>query len=298
MKRPPGLKLIWRSFLSFMDNDLTTSAAAVSYFSMLALFPTLLLLLIAGNNMLGPEAVEKHIIGKVLEFLPGTHTFVRRNLDSIYSLGSGLIFSCLVVMLWAASWMFTVIEKALNRIYGTAPRSFLHGRAVNFAVMSLVSLLLGTLSLFTAALSAIRAATERIPLNLGETFASLFGYAWQILFIAASTVVTIVLFTILYKWLPNTRVSLREALTGAILAGVLWEAAKFGFAFLIPYFNYDMLYGSIGAGVAVLSWIYFSSVILLFGAQCTALLHREHLFNASDKTARPVAVDSSTTASE
>jgi membrane protein len=289
MKRPPGLKLIARSFLSFMDNDLTTSAAAVSYFSMLALFPTLLLLVTLGNNIFGPESVEKYVIGQVLQFLPGTHTFVRRNLDSIYNLGSGLILSCLVVMLWAASWMFTVIEKALNRIYGTSPRAFLHGRLVNIALMSLVFLLLALLSLLTAIVSAIRAATETIPLRFGEAFTSLSGYAWQTVFIATSAVATIVLFTILYKWLPNTKIALREALTGAILAGLLWEGAKFGFAYLIPYFHYDLLYGSIGAGVAVLSWVYFSSVIMLFGAQFTALLHREHLYKALDKSVRPVS---------
>jgi YihY family inner membrane protein len=277
-----------------MDNDLTTSAAAVSYFSMLALFPSLLLLLVASNRVFGPEAVEKYIIGQALEFLPGTHTFVRRNLDSIYNLSAGLIASCAVIVLWAASWMFTVIEKALNRIWGTAPRSFLHGRAVNFAVMSLVFLLLALLSLFTASVSALRTLADNIPLNLGETFAELTGYVWQLIFIGASAAVTISLFTLLYKILPNTRVSFREALTGAVVAGVMWEGAKFGFAFLIPYFNYDVLYGSIGAGVAVLSWVYFSSNIMLFGAQFTALLHREHLFNASVKTA-PI-VDSSATA--
>ncbi len=271
-----------------MDNDLTTAAAAVSYFSMLALFPSLLLLLVGSNHVLGPEAVEKYIIGKVLEFLPGSHTFVRRNLDSIYNLSSGLIISCIVVVLWAASWMFTVIEKALNRIWGTSPRSFLHGRAVNFAVMSIVFLLLMLLSLFTASVSAIRALADNIPLNLGETFASLSGYAWQLVFIAVSTAMTISLFTLLYKWLPNTKVSMREALPGAILAGVMWEGAKFGFAFLIPYFEYDVLYGSIGAGVAVLSWIYFSSNIMLFGAQFTALLHRQHLFNTTVKAAPTV----------
>ncbi|MEW6210398.1 MAG: YihY/virulence factor BrkB family protein, partial [Acidobacteriota bacterium] len=296
MTRSPWWKTITRSFTSFMDNDLTTSAAAVSYFSMLALFPSLLLLLVASNRVFGPEAVEKYIIGKVLEFLPGTHTFVRRNLDSIYNLSAGLIASCIVIVLWAASWMFTVIEKALNRIWGTAPRSFLHGRAVNFAVMSLVFLLLMLLALFTASVSAIRTLADNIPLNLGETFASLTGYVWQLIFVAASAAVTISLFTLLYKLLPNTRVSLREALTGAIVAGVMWEGAKFGFAYLIPYFNYDVLYGSIGAGVAVLSWVYFSSNIMLFGAQFTALLHREHLFNASIKTAPTASVDSSATA--
>jgi membrane protein len=98
-------------------------------------------------------------------------------------------------------------------------------------------------------------------------------------------VVTIILFTVLYKLLPNTKVPVMEALTGAVLAGVLWEVAKFGFAHLLPYFHYDLLYGSIGAGVALLSWVYLSSVIMLFGAQFTALLHRDHLFEAAYKKA-------------
>jgi YihY family inner membrane protein len=189
-------------------------------------------------------------------------------------------------MLWAASWMFTVIENALNRIYGTYPRSFVHGRLVNFAVMTLVFVLLGTSALFTAVITAVRATAERIPLNLGETFAALTGYAWQTVFVLASLVVSIVLFTLLYKMLPNTRVPLVEALPGAILAGVLWEGAKFGFAALLPFFHYDLLYGSIGAAVALLSWVYLSSVIMLFGAQFTALLHRDHLFSASNKKAK------------
>jgi membrane protein len=103
--------------MSFMDNDLTTGAAAASYFSMLALFPTLLVLLALGNRVFGPETVEKYVIGQVLAFLPGAQTFVRKNLESISTISTGIIVSCLGVMLWAASWMFTVIEKALNRAW-------------------------------------------------------------------------------------------------------------------------------------------------------------------------------------
>ncbi|HEU4391444.1 MAG TPA: YhjD/YihY/BrkB family envelope integrity protein, partial [Blastocatellia bacterium] len=53
------------------------------------------------------------------------------------------------------------------------------------------------------------------------------------------------------------------------------------FAHLLPYFHYELLYGSIGAAIALLSWAYISSGIMLFGAQFTALLHREHLFESS-----------------
>ena len=276
-------RMLTRSFMSFMDNDLTTAAAAVSYFSMLALFPTLLVLLAIGNRLLGQETVEKYVIGEVLAFLPGAQVLVKKNLESISEVSTGIIISCLIVMLWAASWMFTVIEKALNRVWGTYPRSFLHGRAVNIAVMSGVWALLAASALFTAFVTGVRAAAERIPLRQGPWLAALSGFAWQTLFVLASVAVTILLFTVLYKALPNTNVPLAEALPGAVLAGVLWEAAKFGFAFLLPYFHYDLVYGSIGAAVTLLTWVYLSSVIMLFGAQFTALLHRDHLFIASER---------------
>jgi membrane protein len=282
-KKTHRRRIVIRSFMSFMDNDLTTAAAAVSYFSMLAIFPTLLLLLAIGNRLAGTEIIEKYVFDQVLAFLPGAQIFVRKNLESISTLSTGIIVSCLFVMLWAASWMFTVIEKALNRVWGTYPRSFLHGRAVNIAVMSLVWALLAASALFTAFVTAVRAVAERIPVRQAPWLASVSGFAWQMIFVLASVAVTIILFTVLYKLLPNTHVPLTEALPGAVLAGVLWEAAKFGFALLLPYFHYDLLYGSIGAAVALLTWVYLSSVIMLFGAQFTALLHREHLFNASEK---------------
>jgi YihY family inner membrane protein len=272
--------------MSFMDNDLTTAAAAVSYFSMLALFPTLLVVLALGNRLVGAEAVEKYVIGQVVAFLPGAQTFVRKNLESLSSISTGIIVSCLLVMLWAASWMFTVIEKALNRVWGTYPRSFLRGRAVNIAVMSLIWGVLAALALFTAFVTGVRAAAERIPLRLAPWLAGLSGVAWQTIFVLASIGVTIILFTVLYKILPNTHVPFTEALPGAVLAGVLWEGAKFGFSFLLPYFHYDLLYGSVGAAVALLTWVYLSSVIMLFGAQFTALLHRDHLFNAAEERIR------------
>ncbi|HEX8090879.1 MAG TPA: YihY/virulence factor BrkB family protein [Blastocatellia bacterium] len=290
-------KILTRSFMSFMDNDLTTAAAAISYFSMLTLFPTLLLLLTIGNHLFGPETVEKYVIGQVLAFLPGAQTFVRKNLESISEISTSVIVSCVTVMLWAASWMFMVIEKALNRVWGTYPRSFLHGRIWNIAVMSLVWALLAASAVFTAFITGVQAAAGKIHLRLGPWFTALTGYAWQTIFVVASIAVTILLFTVLYKLLPNTNVPFMEALTGAVLAGVLWEGAKFGFAFLLPYFHYDLLYGSIGAGVALLSWVYLSSVIMMFGAQFTALLHRDHLYDSPNKNTHhstgelPIAIE-------
>jgi YihY family inner membrane protein len=153
-------------------------------------------------------------------------------------------------------------------------------------------------SILTATLTGLRAVAGSLPVKLSQQLEVLSGYFWQSIFILGSVVVTIVLFTILYKFLPNTRISLREALTGAIVAGVLWEGAKLGFAYLLPYFHYDLLYGSIGAGIALLSWVYLSSVIMLFGAQFTALLHRDHLFQTPENYPDPSVDESPTVLSQ
>jgi membrane protein len=279
-------KILTRSFMTFMDNDLTTSAAAISYFSMLAFFPTLLFLLALGSRMSGSEQVERYLISQALTFFPGAQQFARKNLESLSDLSNGVIFSCFTVMLWAAAWVFTVIEKALNRILGTSPRSFLHGRAVNFVVMSAIFPLLAISSILTAVLTGLRAAASSLPVRLGQQLEVLSGYFWQSIFILGSAVITVLLFTILYKFLPNTRIAFREAFTGAVVAGLLWEGAKFSFADLLPYFHYDLLYGSIGAGIALLSWVYLSSLIMLFGAQFTAVLHRSHLYDPAEKDAK------------
>lgn len=260
-----------------MHNDLTTSAAAVSYFTMLAIFPTLVLVLALGNRLLEPQVLEKYLISEVLERFSGAHGFVRRNLESIGNVSPGILASCFIAVVWAMSWMFTVIEKALNRVWATEPRSFWRGRGVNFAMMALVSGLLGASALFTSVASALQAATETLPLGALPLAQRVANYGWYGVFILGSLSVTVVLFAMLFKWLPNTRVPIREALPGAVLAGVLWEAAKYGFAYLLPFFHYELLYGSIGAAIAVLTWVYLSSTIMLFGAQFTALLHRDHL---------------------
>jgi membrane protein len=273
-------KIVPRAFSSFMENDLTTAAAAISYFSILVLFPTLLLLLIIGSNVLGAHEFEREVVDQVLAFLPGAQTLIRRNLESISGMSLELILTSLLVMLWAGSWLFTVIEKALNRLWGTRPRTFLHGRLVNFAVLSLVWALLGASALFTAFASGMRSAAEKVPVNLDPMMVRLSGYAWEAVFVAASLVLTVILFTIMYHLLPNAKVPWLVSLRGGVIAGVLWEAAKFGFALLLPYFHYELLYGSIGAAVTLLSWVYFSSNIMLFGAQVTALLHRERLLES------------------
>jgi membrane protein len=259
----------------FHENDLFTPAAAMSYFGLLTLFPALLVMLVIGNRV----AAGSEALSRIVEVYPGSRDFLSATVKSLRGVGWGGIVSALVVMLWAGSWVFAVIERALNRIWGTRPRDFLHGRAVTLGMIGAVGVLLMLSVFLTSVLVGLQQLVDQLPMRVvrRSPWLTIVGNAfWQSIFFAAGSLVTIALFALVYRLVPSGRVTLRDTLPSAIVAGLLWEAAKYVFASSLQYFHYDEIYGSVGAVVAVLTWSYVSSLILMFGAQLSVVLHQEH----------------------
>ena len=262
----------------FHENDLFTSAAAMSYFGLMTLFPALLLLLALSNRM----AAGTQMIAHIVQVYPGSGKFIHETLRSLSGIGSGVIITCGIVVLWAGSWVFAVVERALNRVWGTTHRTFLHGRALTLAMIAIVGLLLSCSVLITSVLVYLQEIAGRLSPRQLENYrllATVGTTFWQIVFALGSLLITFALFSIVYKFMPNAYVSLRATIPGAVIGGLLWEAAKYAFAWSLNYFHYDQIYGSVGAVVAVLTWGYVSSLVLLFGAQLTGVFHREHIEN-------------------
>jgi membrane protein len=270
----------WRSMLShslhqFHEKDLFTSAAAMSYFGLMALFPALLLLLALSNKL----AAGTQMLAQAVDVYPGSGQFLRSTIEASSDLSFGAIVTCVILVLWAGSWVFAVVERALNRIWGTTSRAFLHGRALTIGMVGMVGLLLSFSVLITSGLVAMREIAARFsPRQIARytLLASVGSAFWQIVFAAGSYLITVALFVLIYRFMQRSEVTWRDTLPGAFLAGLLWELAKYIFAWSLNYFHYDQIYGSVGAVVAVLTWSYVSSLILLFGAQLTAVFHYEH----------------------
>jgi len=277
--RAPWLSIINHTLHAFHDNDLFTSAAAMSYFGLLTLFPALLLLLALSNSFASGTEMLGEMLARVVQVYPGSGKFLRDTVNSLSDLSTGVIATCFILVLWAGSWVFAVIERALNRIWNTSSRAFLRGRALTLGMIGVVGLLLSVSVLATSVLVFLQQLASRLSPRQLERYAWLatVGSAfWQFVFILASIIVTIILFVVVYRFMPNAQVSLRDTLPGAVLGGLLWELSKYIFAWSLHYFHYDQIYGSVGAVVAVLTWGYVSSLILLFGAQLTAVFHYEH----------------------
>ena len=271
----PWRSIIGHSLHEFHDNDLFTSSAAMSYFGLMALFPALLLMLTLGNRITATTELLSHAV----EVFPGSSKFLGETIRSMSSVGTGVIVTCIIITVWAGSWVFAVIERALNRIWQTTSRAFWHGRALTIGMIGIVGVLLAVSVLLASVVLRLREMAGRLSprqvaqypllLSAGSAF-------WQVAFAIASFLITVTLFLIVYRFMPKAEVTLRDALPGAIIGGLLWESAKYVFAWALTYFHYDQIYGSVGAVVAVLTWSYVSSLILLFGAQLTAVFHREH----------------------
>ena len=268
--------MLSHSLHQFHENDLFTSAAAMSYFGLMTLFPALLLLFALSNRL----AAGTQMLAHVVQVYPGSSKFLHETVQSLSGISTGIIISCGLIVMWAGSWVFAVVERALNRIWGTMPRTFLHGRALTLGMIGIVGLLLSVSVLVTSVLLALQEIAGRLSPRQLENYrllSSVGSVFWQIVFALVSLLVTFTLFAIVYRFMPNAHVAVRDTIPGAVIAGLLWEGAKYVFAWSLNYLDYNQIYGSVGAVVAVLVWGYVSSLVLLFGAQLTSVFHREHM---------------------
>ena len=84
----------------------------MSYFGLLTLFPALLLLLALGNQIAAGNEMLTHVV----QVYPGSSKFLHETIRSLSNIGPGMIITCALIVLWAGSWVFAVVERALNRI--------------------------------------------------------------------------------------------------------------------------------------------------------------------------------------
>jgi len=156
------------------------------------------------------------------------------------------------------------VRKSLNTAWGIKqPRPFLRERLMEFLMMlGLGALVIISLAL-TAAFKVIQAANISI---FGHLLSK--GLFWDAIVILSSVAITFLVFLLLYKFVPNTRVRWRHVWVGALAAAVLIEIAKNIFVWFVGHFaTYNLVYGTMSTIIALMVWSYISAMILLFCAK-------------------------------
>ena len=258
-----------------MRHEVPRDAAGISYFVILALFPAILVIIAIADSFLVWMNLNTTVVESIVDLFPGSNQFVRSNLAEIMTPSTAGIVSCVILVLWTASWVFSFIESSINRAWDIPnQRTFWESRLRTIALLTLGGASLYGFAALTSFVRIVRAqAAKHIDLGDSQVATYFMGWFWYFVPLAAGILVAVFVFTMIYKWTPHCKVFWLEAFSGAAVAAVLWEFAGYIFIRVVPLFDYQQVYGRMGAVVALLAWVYTSNMIVLFGANFCAQMH-------------------------
>jgi membrane protein len=273
-KRSPFfvLKMTVREFQADGGTDL---AAALTYYSVLAIFPGLLALL----SLVGLFGQADESVDKIIEILTplvssGMIEQVREPLDTLassQSAGLALVIGVLGA-LWSASGYVGAFSRAMNRIYEVEEgRPFWRMRPMQLG-LTVITVVLCAVALVILIVSGPVAESVGRTIGVGDDLVTIWGYAkWPVL-----AIIVMVIVALLYYATPNVDfVKFRVISVGAFVAILMWLVASIGFAYYVAHFSsYNKTYGSIAGVIVALLWLWITNLALLFGGELDAELER------------------------
>lgn len=277
------IALIKEFYRRFMEDDVLTLSGALAFTGVLSLLPLALFAILAlGMVFRDPMVASQQVEHFTERLLPGAMaTRAARELlqqtqlvQTAQDMSSHIGFPLLIgvgSLLWAGITLFATAANVMNRAWDVSETR----NPIKIWGISL-GVLLGAGAIFLLSL-----AITGLPAFLDRGFLGTAGHGLALLAGILSPIVAIILdtamFVLIYKVLPNTRVSWRSALFAGVVTGLLWEIFKQGFAFYLTHFGNsgNKIYGALGGAVLLVTWIYYSSVVLLSGAEI-GKMYQEH----------------------
>jgi membrane protein len=243
------------------------TAAAIAYYALFSLFPVTLLTVAIASFSLGPAMEQQLAVQKLEFYAPALGQLLGPNINEIVRARGPASIVALVGLIWSASTVFHTVTLTLDGIWGTIRRRPVWKRR-GLAMLFVLALVGSTLFLASLAGSMIPSLRPWLP-DQFIAIGSGISFALAILLDVAT-------FMVLYMLLPHGAATWREILPGAIGAGLLWELAKKAFlSFVSTYISMsNLVYGSVAAIIAFLTWAYLSSLIFLFGAYLSVSYYR------------------------
>ena len=271
--RPGVFGMLKQSVREFLNDDCMTRAAALSYYTVFSLPPLLILILLLASALADPGDVRGGLDQQIEGLMgPAGGVQVRAMLANAERPGGGLLptIAGIVALLFGATGAFVQLQAALNRAWEVEPdpqqggfKNFIFKRLLSFGMILSIAFLLLVSLVVSAALSAFGSSLERmLPGPISTPLVQGFHMALSLLVISG-------LFAAMYKVLPDATVEWHDALIGGVVTGVLFVVGKLLIGLYLGHSNPGEAYGAAGSLALLLLWIYYSALILLFGAEFT-----------------------------
>jgi membrane protein len=268
------LELLKSSVREFIEDDCPTMAAALSYYTVFSLPPLLVLLLLLAGAVMDPQDVQGSLETNLQSLMgPRAGQTIRTVLEHAQLPGSGGIIATVVgigALILGATGVFGQLQAALNRAWGVKPdpaqggiRSFILKRVFTFGMILALAFLLLVSLILSALLVAFGNALGRwLPEGFSATLL-------QVINFAISFGVIALLFAAMFRVLPDAKIRWHDVWIGATVTAFLFVVGKTLIGIYLGHSNPGEAFGVAGSLALLLVWIYYSSMILLFGAEFT-----------------------------
>jgi len=267
---------LWRIFVlllrrTFVIDNISTLAAAISFYALLSFVPFLLLAAsVMGFFLASSDQALHDIVNFVSGNFPGAATGALKLFSETVQNKTLYGLLGLIGMLWGSTRVFAVLEEAMSRIWRTrGRRSFWKSRLVAYVCVPIMMLFVTVSLTLTTILQALK--DNQLPLlQISIIDIPVLG---TIVSYGVPLLISVMLFTWIYYLLPSRWHHLKSAFIGALLAGVLWELAKLVFDYYVRNFGGGFsIYGSFTSLALLFLWVYYSATVVLLGAEFGSMI--------------------------
>lgn len=266
-------KLLKNTTISFIDDDAFKLSASLSYYTIFALGPLLIIVISLSAIVYGREVVQGRLYEQLNDLIGNEAALqiqnILSNAQQTHASTLGAIIGGIILFI-GATGVFTEIQSSINYIWSVRAKpkkgwlKYILNRLLSFSLV----IGLGFILLVSLVINALLTLLSDQLIKKFPTFpVGLFNLANTLIILAVITS----LFAVIYKVLPDAVISWKDAWIGSIFTALLFLLGKFLIGYYLGRSNLGVTYGTAASIVILLAWVFYSSVILYFGAEFTKI---------------------------
>ncbi len=268
-----ALMLFKHAGVAFVDDNAFKLSASLSYYTVFALCPVLIIIISLAGIFFGQDAVQGQIYSEINDYVGSDVALqIQSIISSIQEKEVGTIGAIVgtIILVVGATTVFTEMQDSINYIWSVKAKpkrgwlKFLKNRLLSFSLV----LGMGFILLVSLVINALLGLLSHQLINFFPEYTL---YLFNTINSSIILVVIISLFTVIFKVLPDAIIAWKDAFIGAILTATLFLLGKFLIGYYVGKLNLGLTYGTAASIIIILLWVYYSAFILYYGAEFTKM---------------------------
>jgi len=262
----------------FIDDKALKFSASLSYYTIFSIAPFLAIIITFTSFFFSKEAIQGELYPQISSLVGHEAALQIQQMITNIHLSKNSVFAAVIsfiVLIVGATGIFNEIQDSINHIWGLKSKpkrgwiKMLVNRLISFSLIISLGFLLMVSLLLNALVEALSKQLLRLLPGKGV-------YVVDILNNCLMFILLSFLFGIIFKVLPDARIRWKNVMVGAITTAILFMIGKFCISFYLGHSNLGIVYGTAGSIIIVMLWVYYSAVILYFGAEFTKVYARRY----------------------